>query len=63
MEEMNVYQKNGYRNRMHYLKSIADDYCLNLSTVLMAANMLGPNEDFDGLISFLEDIEEEGDFE
>lgn len=53
----NVYQENGYKNRQEYLESLSDNYGVDLGTVLALADLLGPNEDFDGLISALEDVE------
>jgi hypothetical protein len=35
---------------------MAEDYGVDLETVLVMASMLGSSEDFDGLISALEDI-------
>ena len=52
---MDIYQKNGYENRMDYLKSLADDNGVPLSDVVFLADILGPEEDFDGLVSDLED--------
>jgi hypothetical protein len=52
-----VYQQNGYENREAYLRSLADENGVDLSTVSALADMLGPNEDFDGLVSSLEDME------
>jgi hypothetical protein len=52
----NVYTENGYKNRRDYLSNLADDYGLDLSEVLAIADMLGANEDFDGLVSSLEDF-------
>jgi hypothetical protein len=52
---MDVYQEHGYESRRDYLRSLAEDLCLPLDTVLMAAAMLGPSEDFDGLPTMLED--------
>jgi hypothetical protein len=52
---MNIYAENGYENRDDYLKNLAAEYGLDLETVLVIANMLGPNEDFDGLATSLED--------
>lgn len=52
---MDIYQKNGYENRMDYLKSLADDNGVPLSEVVFLADILGPEEDFDGLVSDLED--------
>jgi hypothetical protein len=56
MEE-NIYQQHGYKNREDYLECLAADYCLPLDVVYELAIMLGKNEDFDGLISSLEDAE------
>ena len=54
-----IYQDHGYENRTDYLESLIDDYGLNedLQYVMyMTADLLGHEEDFDGLISFLNDI-------
>jgi hypothetical protein len=53
----NVYVKHGYKDREDYLKSLAEQYSIDYDIVLELANTLGPNEDFDGLVSELEDIE------
>jgi len=50
-----VYVDNGYKNRADYLKSLSEEYGIKLSTVKAMASMLGPDEDFDGLVSELED--------
>lgn len=50
-----IYQQEGFANRKEYLSSLADDFGLEESDVFAAASMLGPNEDFDGLITMLED--------
>ena len=50
-----TYQKHGYENRAEYLESIADDYGIDLHIVQSLADMLGETEDFDGLISAIED--------
>lgn len=52
-----VWQEQGYRNRKHYLESLAEDTGHSLFTVQMMADLLGPNEDFDGLVTTLEDQE------
>jgi hypothetical protein len=54
---MDVYQENGYKNRNDYLSCIAEDYGIDIDTVTALADILGPNEDFDGLISALNDLE------
>ena len=53
-----VYQANGYKNRKEYLSDLACQYDVSLMEVHAIADVLGENEDFDGLISALEDFEE-----
>ena len=53
-----VYTRKGYKDRRDYLKCLAEDYGIKYSTVYTLASMLGENEDFDGLISALEDMDE-----
>lgn len=52
---MNVYQENGYKDRKDYLKSLAEDFDMEYKDVLMLATTLGESEDFDALITSLED--------
>lgn len=53
---MSIYQDNGYDNREDYLSSLAEDYGLSLENVVRPiADLLGPDEDFDGLVAMLED--------
>jgi len=52
MAEQNVYTENGFDNRQDYLDSLAEDYG---EVVYMLADLLGPTEDFDGMITNLED--------
>lgn len=53
----NIYQENGYKDRKDYLNTMAEEFDVPITVVLSIANMLGPNEDFDGLVSALEDAE------
>lgn len=53
-----VYLENGYGSREDYLKNLAEDFDVSLNTVYMLASMPGPDEDFDGLVSELEDAAE-----
>jgi hypothetical protein len=53
----NIYQANGYKNRYDYLTSLAEDYGVDKSTVLTLASILGESEDFDGLVTQVEDLE------
>lgn len=52
---MSIYMDNGYKNRKDYLESLADQYEMDYDDVAALADMLGPNEDFDGLVDELED--------
>ena len=52
-----IYQDNGYADRDDYLTCLSEDYGLPIEDVYSLAEMLGENEDFDGLVSALEDIE------
>lgn len=54
---MNVYEKHGYVDRFEYLDHLADEYGVSIELVYGLADMLGPSEDFDGLINALEEIE------
>lgn len=51
-----IYQTIGYYDREDYLSSLAEDYGVDLDTVYAIADLLGPNEDFDGLVTQLEDL-------
>ena len=55
MEEFDnsVYQAHGFDNREQYLQSLAEDYGLELVEAL--TSILPPSEDFDGLVTELED--------
>ena len=51
------YKKQGFANRRAYLESLCEEY--DRTTVYALAGMLGPNEDFDGLVTSLDDYAEE----
>lgn len=51
--DKSIYRENGYENRRDYLESLCEEYPRD--AVYAAADMLGPNEDFDGLVTMLED--------
>jgi hypothetical protein len=59
---MSIYKENGFDTRVDYLIDLADNYGIDQSIVFAMADMLGKNEDFDGLINTLEDIQLEGGF-
>lgn len=43
--------------RREYLNNLAEDYGVSKGTVYALADLLGQDEDYDGLISALEDLE------
>ena len=55
---MSVYTEEGYKSRRDYLDNLADDMGIQRDTVYALAGMLGSSEDFDGLVTALEDIAE-----
>jgi hypothetical protein len=54
---MNDYTANGFKDRRAYLESLCEEY--DRDTVYMLAGLLGSSEDFDGLITSLEDYADE----
>lgn len=57
-----VYTDAGFNSRKDYLKSLADDYGVDYNTVVELAYVLGPDEDFDALVSEVEDLADDNDF-
>jgi len=53
--DKNIYKENGFKNRKEYLSSLADNFGIEEHIVFELADMLSENEDFDGLITGLED--------
>lgn len=52
---MSIYTDNGYDSRSDYLETLAEENEVSLTEVLSLADMLGPTEDFDGLVTMIED--------
>ena len=52
-----IYKINGFANRTEYLQNLSCEYDVQLSVVKMIADMLGRNEDFDGLVTALQDYQ------
>jgi len=46
----------GAENRAEYLEMLSDDYGVDIDIVHAMADVLGPTEDFDGLVTSLEDL-------
>jgi len=59
IKEKSIYVEKGYKSRSHYLQSIAEDYGVEPAAVLAIAGLLGPGEDFDGLLTAVEDLSDE----
>ena len=57
MSAGNVYQANGFKDRADYLNSLCQEY--PRAAVMALADVLGPNEDVDALITELEDNADE----
>ena len=53
---MSIYQDKGYRNRKEYLEAVAEDFGVPKKVVFAMASMLGEEEDFDALVSEIEDF-------
>lgn len=56
---MSEYTAQGYASRRDYLDSLAADFGVTPRTVYAMAQMLGASEDFDGLVTALEDYADE----
>ena len=56
MDDNNAYIQNGYKDRDDYLQCMSDDYNVSIEVVYSLADMLA-GEEFDGLVSALEDTE------
>ena len=54
-EQAEIYKRKGYASRAEYLQGLADENGVDLDIVLAISDMLGPYEDFDGLVSMVEE--------
>lgn len=52
---MSVYTDQGYEDREDYLRCLAEDNEVDYSMVRTLADVLGPSEDFDGLVTSIQD--------
>jgi hypothetical protein len=50
-----VYTENGYKDRRDYFENLAANFGIDVADVETVADALGPNEDFDGLVTSLID--------
>lgn len=54
-DKRNIYREHGYKTRKEYLEALAEEYGADCEAVFAIAELLGPSEDFDGLIVMIED--------
>ena len=54
MTDLTIYEKNGFATREDYLESLREDY--GAAAVDALTSILPPSEDFDGLITSLEEM-------
>lgn len=52
---MTIYEEHGYKDRNDYIKCLAEDYNVDVGYVLAVSDLLGPDEDFDGLVACIQD--------
>jgi hypothetical protein len=50
------YQADGAIDRFGYLENLAADHGVTFETIITLVDVLGPDEDFDGLVTTLEDF-------
>ena len=60
--DLERYREEGCESRYAYLCDLADYNEVNLEAVLTLIDVLGPDEDFDGLVSRVEDLSMMGEF-
>lgn len=53
---MNIWQENGYTSRKDYLQQLAAEYDVDYQSVACVAALLGSSEDFNALVSAVEDM-------
>jgi len=51
------YEEDGCFDRYGYIVALADDWGIDLDIAIELADLLGPEEDFDGLVCALEDAQ------
>jgi len=54
--EDNIYQAKGFADRADYIVQLAEDYDVPVEDVWVLADLLGPTEDFDGLVVHVNDL-------
>jgi len=57
---LELYHEHGVKCRRSYIAALADDYGVARVIAFAIADALGPEEDFDGLVTELQDLEGQG---
>ena len=52
----NPYLRKGFQTRKEYLRDLAEQFGMSYKKVLLYADLFGPEEDFDALITSLEEV-------
>jgi len=53
----NIYIDYGYKNRHDYFISLSERFDIDISGIYAIADIMGKDEDFDGLVSSLDDYQ------
>ncbi len=53
----NIYIENGFKDRRDYFRHLADEHGISIQAVYILSDILGTEEDFDGLVSACADAE------
>lgn len=56
--DLERYEVDGAFDRYGYIRDLADNHGADLARVIEIADLLGPEEDFDGLVTTIEDAGE-----
>ena len=51
-----IYEEHGYKDKEDYLNYLSEEYNIDYYIVDCMSDILGPDEDFDGLVTSLEDM-------
>jgi hypothetical protein len=61
--EIDPYKERGFFNRRDYLENLAFDLEVSIDSVEYLSELLGPEEDFDGLVTAIKGLLEPTDFQ
>jgi len=52
-EIKSIYTELGYTDRYHYFSTLADNFGIEVMKIILVAEKLGPEQDFDALLSWV----------